>query len=69
MTQYLPSRPNLNSSLEELPYPAAHQRLASALLQTFEGAISGSIDAADAAMENSRIWLVGQHDGRSRRLS
>jgi hypothetical protein len=65
MTQYLPSRPNLNSSLEELPYPAAHQRLASALLQTFEGAISGSIDAADAAMESIPVfgWLASMTGG------
>ncbi len=39
------------------PYSAGAQRLASALLQTFEGAISGAIDTADAALES--IPVVG----------
>jgi hypothetical protein len=43
--------------MKQLPYATTPQRLASALLQTFEGAISGSIDAADAALES--IPVVG----------
>ena len=51
--------------MKQLPYVTAQQRLASALLQTFEGAISGSIDAADAALESIPVvgWAASMTGG------
>src|SRR5579859_5336168 len=65
MPECHPCRADVISSRRQPSYPAAPQRLASALLQTFEGAISGSIDAADAALESIPVvgWAASMTGG------